>query len=174
MAGQDAHSHNHADDFAARQRRRYIIWAAAWGSGGALVGAVSGECLWQSMCYGDYGAGAWAGGMLLILMVVGSMTGVIHGGSLFAARQTAVDAAIGVMMGGIIGGIGSPALFVLLLLCVRHIFTGAGESLKDSGWEGLVIMTGSIVAAIGWGILGLALSGVVRAVNKGLGPRAER
>jgi hypothetical protein len=139
--------------------------AGVWSIVGLLVGAITGQCVWDTLCYGDFGAGAWAGGMLQFLLAMGTVGGVANATTSLGERAGCGATAAAWTTGAILGGSGLPGIFLFVLCTVRRCFEGAGESLKSAESNAQMVL---LAALLGW-TAGLILGATQGCVNRWLG-----
>lgn len=141
------------------------ISAGVWSIVGLLVGGITGHCLWNTLCYGNFLPGAWMVGMFTFLLTMGVVGGVANASSSLGPRAGCGTTAAALAMGAILGGIGLPSLFVFVLLTVRYCFAEGGESLKSAESHAQMVL---LAALLGW-TAGLILGASQGYVNRRLG-----
>jgi hypothetical protein len=128
-------------------RPRAAISAGAWSAAGMFVGAVTGQCVWNSLCFGDFSAGAWIAGIIILLLQAGAAGGAVDAATTVPERSRCAAVAAAWAVGMLLGGLGLPASFVFVLLTIRRVFEDAGKSLETSGAHAQIILLSAI---LGW------------------------
>jgi hypothetical protein len=150
-------------------KKRGMILVLGWTIGGTVVGAITSDCTWESLSFGDFGAGAWLGGILAFVMIGGTFAGMLHSAMALSNSDGCLVMFLRAVGGALLGGLGAVFILVLVVLSIRSLFENSPQDLKSSTGNALVVLTGiglGAVGGVGLGKLHNAFQGLLESKSR--------